>query len=110
MEQMQIDSAFLQDIVQRIVDHVHPQRIVLFGSYARGTAGHESDLDLLVIVPDTVPRRECSVCIYRLLAGIGVSKDIVVVHASDVQRFGNLPGSVLEPALSEGKVLYDAAA
>lgn len=107
---MEIDPTLLQEIVQRIVDHVHPERIVLFGSHAKGTADRDSDLDLLIVVPDSIPRRECSVRLYRLLAGIGVSKDIVVVHVSDVRRFGDLPGSVLKPALSEGKVLYDTAA
>jgi len=105
-----IDNTLVAEIVRRIVDDAHPDKIVLFGSYARGDATEQSDIDLLVVVPDGVPRRECAVSLYERLAGIGIPKDIVVVHASDVVRYANVPGTVITPALHEGKVLYDATA
>jgi predicted nucleotidyltransferase len=107
---MELTPTLLNEIVSRIVEHAHPERILLFGSYARGVAHEGSDLDLLVVVSETTPRRECSVRLYRALAGIGVSKDIVVVHPSDIERLTGVPGTIVAPAVAEGKVLYDAAA
>ena len=101
-------SALLNDIVNRIVETANPHRIILFGSGARGTMGPDSDLDLLIVMPDGVHRRKTSRKIYRALRGIGVSKDVVVVTEKDVIEYGNNPSLVLMPALDEGVELYAA--
>ncbi len=49
---MQPDTRLLEELVQRIVEAVHPLRIILFGSAARGEMGPNSDLDVLVVMPD----------------------------------------------------------
>jgi predicted nucleotidyltransferase len=97
----------LDEIVRRIVDAVRPQRIVLFGSAARGEMSAHSDLDLLVVAA-TADRTATARAIRRALAGIGVAKDVIVVTPEDVQRHKDNRGLVIYPALREGKSLYVA--
>ena len=97
----------LDEVVRRVVEVAQPEAIVLFGSGARGEAGLQSDLDLIVIKKDA-HRRHLAQAIYRCLIGLGQAVDIVVVTPEDVQRYRNSPGMVLEPALREGRTLYGA--
>lgn len=98
----------IQTMVQRIVDHVHPRRIILFGSYARGNPDVDSDVDLLVVLPKDGSKRRTAVAIYRLLAGMGVPKDVIVVTPEEIEKYRNVPGTIIQPAMREGKVVYDA--
>ncbi|HEX9842490.1 MAG TPA: nucleotidyltransferase domain-containing protein [bacterium] len=103
-----VDERLLDELVARIVAEVQPRRIVLFGSAARGQLGPHSDLDVLVVMPDGVHRRQTAMGLYRTLAGLGVAKDLVVVTESDVRLYGDNPSLVLYPALREGRELYRA--
>lgn len=94
--------------MRRVVEAVHPRRIILFGSAARGEWGPQSDLDLLVVMPDGVHRRRTARAVYRSLGGLGFAKDVVVVTESDLERFGQNPSLVIYPALQQGQELYDA--
>lgn len=98
----------LQEMVQRIVEAAHPRRIVLFGSYARGMARAESDLDLLIVMPDGVHCRRAAQEIYRSLWGMNISKDIVVVTESDVGSQADDHTRIIRPALRDGLELYHA--
>lgn len=93
-------------MVKRIVERFHPDRVILFGSHARGTAGPDSDVDLLVVMPLTESRREKAVEIGVALHGFGVSKDIVVTTPEDFAWRKEIPGTIERPAALEGKVLY----
>jgi len=104
-----VDQQVLDRLVLKIVEAVHPRRIVLFGSGARGQMGPHSDLDLLVVMPDGVHRRQTAQHLYRTLGGMGISKDIVVVTESDVRQFSDEPSLVIQPALREGRELYRAS-
>ena len=99
----------LEELVRRILTVVRPQKIILFGSSARGEAGPDSDLDILVVMPDGIHRRKTAKTIYRRLGGLGISKDVVVVTESDVREYRENPSLVLYPALREGRELYRAA-
>jgi predicted nucleotidyltransferase len=104
-----LDEKVLEEVVRRVVEVARPQRIVLFGSAARGTDSRpDSDLDLLV-VKEGVHRRRLAATIYEGLIGVGRAVDIVVVTPQDIERFGKSPTLVIEPALREGRVVYDAA-
>jgi uncharacterized protein len=96
-----------KEIVARIVRVAQPQKIILFGSAARGNARPDSDLDLLV-VKDGVKRRALAGLIYRSLIGVGRAIDIVVASSDDIRRYGDSPALVLYPALREGRVIYAA--
>lgn len=99
----------LDELVRRTVDAVHPLRIILFGSAARGTMGANSDLDILVVVPDGTDCLAVMQTLHGTLCELGIAKDLVVVQASDVERHGRNPYLVVHWALSEGKELYRVA-
>jgi predicted nucleotidyltransferase len=103
------DPEFLGQVVKRIVEAVHPLRVILFGSAARGDGGLHSDLDFLIVMPDGIHRRQTARCIFRRLSGMGFAKDVVVVTEEDVRRFKDNPSLIVMPALQEGKELYRAA-
>jgi len=103
-------KAVLTDMVQHIVEVAHPERILLFGSVARGEAGPRSDHDFLVVVrprPGMV-RRRLTRKILRRLAELPQPADVVVVTTEDVERYGDCPALIIKPALTEGKVVYAA--
>jgi len=101
----------LQEMTEVIVREVDPERIVLFGSWARGEAGPDSDVDLLVV--SSVPygpgrsRRGEAARLYRRLAGSGVAKDLVLASCDEVEQWRATPGHVVARALREGRVVYE---
>ena len=102
-----LDQKTLDDIIRRIVDVAQPEKIILFGSAARGEMGPNSDVDLLVIKPG-VHRLDLTGQIYRNMHGVGEAVDIIVVTPDDVERYSNSHALVIAPALREGKVVYAA--
>jgi predicted nucleotidyltransferase len=100
----------LGEIIQRVLKVVHPRRIVLFGSAARGQMGPDSDLDLLVIVRGPAHRRALAQQIYRNLHGIPLPVDVVVATEQDIEQYGDKVGTILRPALREGQVIYEREA
>jgi predicted nucleotidyltransferase len=102
------EQELLDEVVKRTVKAVQPLRIILFGSAARGTMGQDSDLDLLLVVPDGVHRRRTAQAVYKSLRGIGFAKDVVVVTESDIREYGDNPSLIIYPALRQGKELYHA--
>jgi predicted nucleotidyltransferase len=102
------DSNALDEIVRRIVRVAAPERIILFGSAARGEAGPTSDLDLLVIKSGDYHRGQLTEEIYLSLIGAGRAVDVVVVTPEDVDRYRDSVGLVIAPALCEGRVIYVA--
>ena len=101
----------IDEMVRRIAERFHPERIILFGSHARGNAGPDSDVDLLVVMRGVEGRRrKTATAIDMALMGIELPTDILVVTPEDVERGRQQISTVIYPALREGKVLYDAAA
>jgi predicted nucleotidyltransferase len=100
------DPAILAEVVRRIVDVARPDRIVLFGSAARGQMGPDSDLDLLVVKSGVSHRRQLAQQIYRGLLGLTVPVDVIVVTPEDVEQYRDKVGSIIGPALDEGQVVY----
>ena len=100
----------VNEMVRRIVQRFTPDKIILFGSYASGTAGPDSDVDLLVVMRVDGSKRQRAVELHGLLAGMGVPKDLIVVTPEDCVQYRDIPGTVIASALREGKILYDRAA
>lgn len=94
-------------MVDRIVDRFEPLHVILFGSWARGTANEWSDVDLLVIFPSLDDEREMAINVRRALRGMSVCKDILVSTPDEIRRRGHIIGTVLRSALNEGKVVYE---
>ena len=104
----QVDQAVLDLIVDRVVEVAQPDRLILFGSAAHGQMGPDSDIDLLVIKSEVAHRGRLEERIYMNLSGVGVPVDVVVATDEDVARFRDRVGSVIGPALREGRELYAA--
>ena len=98
----------LDDIIRRIVEVAHPEKIILFGSAARGEMGPNSDVDLLII-KEGADALDLMAQIYRNLHGVGAAVDAIVVTPEDVERFKDSHALVIKPALREGKVVYEAS-
>ena len=105
---MHPDPNIIDDLVRRIVEVVHPLRIILFGSAARGDMGPDSDIDILVVVPDGTHQRHTVQTIYRHLIGLRATVDVVVATESDLQQYGDNFSLVYYPALREGRAIYAA--
>ena len=90
-----------------IARQFRPLRVILFGSHARGTAQADSDIDLLVVLPSVADKRKTTVEIRRSLDGFPVSKDVIVTTPDEIERRGRLVGSLLRPALREGRTIYE---
>ena len=97
----------IREMTRRIIEQFNPIKIVLFGSHARGTAVPDSDIDLLVIKKIEGSKRKERVAIGIALHDINVPKDIIVASPEEVAKFENTVGTVLYPALKEGKILYE---
>jgi predicted nucleotidyltransferase len=100
----------LDRIVERITERFRPEKIILFGSYARGTPTADSDADLLIVMNVPGSKRRASVEIDLLLVGIHIPTDVIVVTPEDVDRHRDCLGNVIRDAIREGKVLYERAA
>lgn len=106
MTQEVVLAEIVPDMTRRIVDAVHPLRVILFGSVARGQMGPDSDLDVLVVMPDAADQNLASKAIYRSLRGLGFATDALVVGESDLSLHGNDPWLIYRNALTEGRELY----
>ena len=102
-----LDQKTLDDIIRRIVEVAQPEKIILFGSAARGRMGPNSDVDLLII-KEGADALDLMARIYRKLHGVGAAVDAIVVAPGDVERFKDSHALVIKPALREGKVMYEA--
>jgi predicted nucleotidyltransferase len=100
------DADKIDEMVRCIAERFDPDQIILFGSHARGTARHDSDVDLLVVMPVTGSKRETRIEIRCALHDIHVAKDIIVATPDEIERYRNIVGTIIRPALREGKVLY----
>ena len=108
-----LDSAVqgkIDEMIRRIVERFHPEQIILFGSYARGQAGPDSDVDLLVVMAVSGSKRKLAVEIDLAVAGMGLPKDIIVVTPEEMARTKDIIGTIVYPAVREGRVMYDRAA
>jgi len=93
---------------RRLAGAAPDARVILFGSHARGDAGPDSDLDLLVIEPEIENRRAEFVRLRERLRGLGVAVDLVLVSDRHVEEWGHFEGTMLNDALTEGRVLAQA--
>lgn len=98
----------LANIVAKMCSAGSPEKIVLFGSRARGDAGADSDIDLLVIEHSSLPRYKRSARYRKAVAGLYAAKDIIVWSPDEVEEWKAVPNAFITTILREGKVLYEA--
>jgi predicted nucleotidyltransferase len=106
-----VEPGLLEEMTRRLVEEFDPDRIILFGSYAWGQPGEDSDVDLLVIVPESdlsATRRAQRA--HRCLGGLGVPKDVLVRTRAEVDRPRQVGTSLVYQILEEGTLLYERRA
>ena len=96
----------INDLIQEIIKAVNPLSIWLFGSAANGSIEPESDIDLLVVMPEGTHRRKTAQHIYRNISGIPVPFDIIVATPSDLEKHKNNIGLIYQSILKEGREVY----
>jgi uncharacterized protein len=101
-------QADIRRMVRRIVKRFKPDKVILFGSYARGNAGPDSDIDLLVVMPVEGSKREKQLEVRMALGRLGVPVDIVLSRPEDFEWRKDYVGTIEHPAWREGRVLYTA--
>jgi len=102
-----VSEQTLAEVTKRLVEGFHPDRIILFGSQARGTANEHSDVDIMVICPVNDDYDSLTLAMYRALRGLGIAKDIVILTPEEFECDRRIPGTVARPAWLEGKILYE---
>lgn len=102
-----LDHKLLEKIVRRLVDEFQPEQIILFGSHAWGTPGEDSDVDLLVIIPDSeLSATQRATRAHRCLRGLNVPKDILVKTRAEIERFRDVYASLEAEIPGRGRVLF----
>ncbi len=104
-----ISNETLSKIKERLVDGFAPNRIILFGSQARGTADDRSDVDILVVCSFEGKRRHLMLEMDRALRGLNLARDIMILTPEEFELDRYIPGTIARPAWKEGRVLYESA-
>jgi len=102
-----VSNETLAEITRRLVEGFHPDKIILFGSQARGTADNRSDIDILVICSVRRNRRALMLDMYDVLDNMKVAKDIIILTPEEFEIDRQIPGTIARPAWKEGKTLYE---
>lgn len=102
-------DATIREMVARIVKRFAPDKIILFGSHARGTPGPDSDVDLLIVMEPRQTKASQELDILKALRGYRVPKDVVVTTPADFTWRKAIPGTIERPAAREGRILYEEA-
>lgn len=109
-EQAMVSQQQIEQAVRILAQAVRPVKIILFGSYARGDARYDSDVDFLV-VESAVPNRRSEMARLRnILRPLRIPVDVIVASEAELREWGHLPGHILYWALKEGKALHEATA
>ncbi len=107
-----LTTAQLNDIVKILVTNCHPEKIVLFGSYAKGTANENSDVDLVIIKKTDLPGFKRPIEFQKALRAGGrrwlIPMDILVYTPEEIEKYGKNPISFIHEIFSTGKTLYQA--
>jgi len=105
-----VEFHVIAEMAEKIAEAFRPEKIILFGSHARGQPGELSDVDLLVIAESSDPPPKRSVPIYRLLRNYRIPVDVLVRTPDEIKRYKNLPFSFLQTVCREGVTLYERKA
>jgi len=104
-----VTAADIQKMVDLIADRFQPEKIILFGSYADGTATEDSDVDLLVVKDTDADLLDLAAAIATAVWRVPVAKDIVVRTPRQVEQATQRNWTVVHQALQEGRVLFARA-
>lgn len=101
------NNDLIGDIVRRIVETAQPEKIILFGSRARGDARPNSDFDVLVIKESSEPSYRRDAPLYVALADLPVEVEVLVYTPQEVAEWAQVPQAFVTTATREGKTVYE---
>ncbi len=101
-----VDMEEIKKVATRIGIETNAEQIILFGSYARGEAGENSDVDLMIIAESGLPRFKRSREIYKLFRPYPFSMDLLVYTPEEIERGKKSHLSFVSTVLNEGEILY----
>ncbi len=102
-----ITETKISEIVKKIASGYNPEKIILFGSYANGTASEDSDIDIFVIKESELPRPQRSMQLRRMLLGSQIPMDIIVYTPEEVKKDKDEKYSFVYEVLNSGKTVYE---
>jgi predicted nucleotidyltransferase len=108
-QRKRIPEKAIQDVVRQIVEKFHPQKIILFGSYARGKPRPESDVDLLVVMDTPLKETRQALMIDKSLERDLFGLDLIVRTPKNLKERVELGDSFLKEIVTQGKVLYESS-
>src|SRR3989339_486433 len=102
-----LNKIVLDQIIDKILQVTTPDKIILFGSQARGDAKNDSDYDILIIKDNIEDQRTTLRKLYRQMIGIEVGVDIILKTSKDVEKSNQMFISATKEALNEGIIIYE---
>lgn len=97
-------------LIERIVARIQPQKVIIFGSYAKGTATINSDLDIFVIKKTELPMANRADDLTPILSNSLVPVDVHVYTPEEVEEYGREQFSFVNSVLKSGKTVFDCLA
>ncbi len=104
-----VSNQELVEIQNLIIQDYSPNKIILFGSYAKGTATEKSDLDLLIIsdIEKKIPRWKRGLSLRVKLSQYKIPRDLLFYSTDEVSHWIGVNNSFIDKVLKEGKILYE---
>jgi predicted nucleotidyltransferase len=104
-----LDLLKIKELTNRIVIQYHPDKIVLFGSYAEGTQQVDSDLDILIVKDTNQPLHQRGFELRMSLIDLAIPIDLLIYTNSEFMKEKANPNSFLHTALKKSEILYERA-
>jgi predicted nucleotidyltransferase len=102
-----IENSSIIKFVRQIAETVDPDRVYLFGSYASGRAGEDSDIDILIIKDTLEPRCKRSIAIQKLLIGSKIPADIIVYTNDEFEKEKSSRFSFIAATIQNAQLMYE---
>ncbi|HDN80124.1 MAG TPA: nucleotidyltransferase domain-containing protein [Chloroflexi bacterium] len=104
---VKVTDELLQDVTRKIVEKFAPEKVILFGSYAWGKPGQDSDVDLLVIIETNERPMKLAAAITRHCRPRFLPLDVVVKTPAEINQRLKAGDSFIQKIIKEGRTLYE---
>jgi len=101
-----ISQEKINEVIDRIVKNINPEKIILFGSYAQGNPSEDSDLDLLIVKEMRIPRYKRTREVKKHLRGLKIPIDVIVYTRKEIKEWEETKTAFISQAIKQGKILY----
>jgi len=99
-------NPLIEEIKQRIVQSLSPEKIILFGSFAYGNPNKFSDIDILIITNKNLPKKGRSIMAESLMSGILIPTDFLIYTSEEINKLRTVKGHIIYEIMKKGRVIY----